>query len=346
MDFDKAQVAGGIPAQGGDVFGAQAGMGHRVSHADAVRVFLVQPFEPEAADQGARAQEGGAVALAFLFRETDDFQVVRQALAAPVQFAHAGHWHEDAQPPVVLAGVAHRVVVAARQQGGGIGAVGQVPAHHVAHGVDADLVEAALAHPLRQQLCAGAVRVGQVGDGQQAFFRIARVAVDGKLFPPVPDIVAQGGGVAELVLQAELGDAVEVMQRFLEFDVGRVVQAALEFVEHLPERQPGSARAAYGQDEGEAEFGAVDGIQLAQAGKFGRRSLRQAGQILFADRCFAERRALLRGGGQLGMGAHERKPGVGVRFVHRLTHALPQVGQGAERAGLQRPAGDPGRTLV
>ncbi len=99
-----------------------------------------------------------------------------------------------------------------------------VAAHHVAHGVDLDLVKAAVAHPVADALGAGAVRVGEVGDGELALFGIARVAVLGQFLLPVPDIVAQRGLVAELVVQADLGNAVDVAQGLSELEVGVVVQ--------------------------------------------------------------------------------------------------------------------------
>jgi hypothetical protein len=94
--------------------------------------------------QRARAQEGGLVALAFLLGESHHLDAERQAAAGAVQLAHAGHGHQDAQPAVVLAAVAHGVVVAAGQQapGGRVAAV--VDADHVADGIDADLVETAV----------------------------------------------------------------------------------------------------------------------------------------------------------------------------------------------------------
>ena len=173
VHFDEAQVARGIAPQRGDVVDAQAGVLHGFAHRDALGVALVQPFLPEVADQRARAQEGGGVALAFLLGEADHFQVIRQAAALAMQFPHARHGHEDAQPAVVLAAVAHRVVVAAGHQRGGVGPLGAVAADHVADGVDLDFVEAAVAHPVADALGAGAVRVRQVGDGELALFGVA-----------------------------------------------------------------------------------------------------------------------------------------------------------------------------
>jgi high-affinity nickel permease len=81
-------------------------------------VFLVQPGGVEVADERARAEEGGLVALAFFFGKRHHLDAEGQAaLASAVQIAHAGQGHENAQAPVVLAAVAHRVVVRCRSSG-------------------------------------------------------------------------------------------------------------------------------------------------------------------------------------------------------------------------------------
>jgi hypothetical protein len=90
-------------------------MQHGFAQRDAVGVLLLQPFLLEVAHQRARAQEGGLVALAFLFRKpTTSMWKGRRLPRWAV--AHAGHGHKDAQAAVVLAAVAHGVVVAAGQQ--------------------------------------------------------------------------------------------------------------------------------------------------------------------------------------------------------------------------------------
>ena len=57
------------------------------------------------------------------------------------------------------------------------------------------------------------MRVGQVGDGELAVFGKAGVAVQRQLFMPVPHVVAQHRLGAELVGQANFGNAVDVAQR-------------------------------------------------------------------------------------------------------------------------------------
>jgi hypothetical protein len=52
---------------------------HGRAHRDAVGVLLVEPLGVEVADQRARAEEGGLVALAFFFGEADHLDVEGQA---------------------------------------------------------------------------------------------------------------------------------------------------------------------------------------------------------------------------------------------------------------------------
>ena len=197
---------------------------HGLAHGDAVGVFLFQPFGLEVADQRARAQKSGLVALAFFFGKGDYFKVKGQAFALAVQLAHTGHGREDAQASVILAAVAHGVVVRAGHQGFGLGRCGAVNADHVAHRVNRHLVKAAVAHAVHDGLRAGAVRVGQVGDSELAFIGVARVAEGAEFFLPVPQLVAQHRLVAELVVQPDLGNAVDVAQALLPLKLRVAVQ--------------------------------------------------------------------------------------------------------------------------
>jgi hypothetical protein len=68
------------------------------------------------------------------------------------------------------------------------------------------------------------VRVGEVGDGELALLGVAGVAVAAQLLLPVPHEVAQRRLDAELVVQAQLHDAVDVAQRLGPLEVGEVLQ--------------------------------------------------------------------------------------------------------------------------
>ena len=108
---------------------------------------------------------------------------------------------------VNLRDIVHRAVAEwpAGEQARGLWIGTVVDAYHVAHRIGAHLVEAARAHPLRELARAGAVGLGEVGDGQLPRFLEARVAVHGQRLGPVPDLVAELGRGAELVGQADLG---------------------------------------------------------------------------------------------------------------------------------------------
>ncbi len=142
------------------------------------------------AHQGAAAQKRRFVALPLFFGKAHHLQAKGQALACGVQLLHAGHGHQNAQPPVVFAAVAHRVVVRAGKQPRRIGRLPVVNAHHVAHGVVVHVVKATGAHPLRQLRGHRAVRWGEVGGGQFPALGKALVAVLGQVFGPIPHLVA------------------------------------------------------------------------------------------------------------------------------------------------------------
>ena len=93
-----------------------------------------------------------------------------------MQFAHAGRGHKDAEASVIFAAVAHGVVMAAGQQGFDAWRVGAINTDHIAHRVDAHLVKAAVLHRANDRCGAGAMRVGEVSDGELVFFQIFRVA--------------------------------------------------------------------------------------------------------------------------------------------------------------------------
>ena len=104
------------------------------------------------------------------------------------------------------------------------------------------------------------MRVGEVGHRELARFGKAGVGVLRELFLPVPDLVAECGLHAKLVVQPDLDDAVDVAQALCQLKVGVAVQAALKRVDDLLLVQAQATRAAHGQDEGPAELGVVVGV--------------------------------------------------------------------------------------
>ena len=280
MHLDKTQVVARIAFQGRDVFGAQPGLLHGFAHAHAVGVELLQPLGMEVTGERARAQKGGLVALAFLFGKGDDFQVKGQAFVLCMHLLHAGQWHIDAQSPVVLAAIAHGIEMAAGHQGFGLCAVSFVDTHHIADRVDVHAVATGLPHVLCNALGAGAVGLGQVGDGELA----AAVAELGQRLLPVPDLVAALDGGAKFVVQADLGNAVHIAQAFLQLIADWALQAALQGGDDLGLLHACAARSAHGHDKGETKFGVVGGIERLDCFKLGRRALRQARLALLQGR--------------------------------------------------------------
>jgi hypothetical protein len=114
VHLDEAEVARRVALQRGSLASRQAGL--RIASR------IVMPSASFWSSQAGRsgrqragAEEGGLVALAFLLGEADHLDAEGQR-ASPRELAHAGHRREDAQPAVVLAAVAHGVVVRAGEQ--------------------------------------------------------------------------------------------------------------------------------------------------------------------------------------------------------------------------------------
>ena len=75
---------------------------------------------------------------------------------------------------------------------------------------------------------AGQVRIRQVGHGQLTGPHIGCVSVLGQRLLPVPHLMALCGGVAKLVVQADLGNAVHIAQALGQLKVRVTLHAALQ----------------------------------------------------------------------------------------------------------------------
>ena len=93
--------------------------------------------------------------------------------------------------------------------------------------------------------------------------------------------MAQCGFEAQLVVQANLYDAVDVAQALGQFVVGVVVQAALKGLNDLLLVQARAPWSAHGQDEGETKLGVVAGVELLDVRKLLRAAVGQARFGLF-----------------------------------------------------------------
>ena len=188
-----------------------------------------------------------------------------------MQLAHTDHRHQNTEAAIVFAAIAHGVVMAACEQpfGAAVGAVKK--ADHITHRIHPDFVKtAAGAHPLRQLLCHRAVCVGEVSHRQFAALGVAGVTVDRQLFGPIPHQIAQRRCMAEFVVEADLGDAVNIAQALGKFIVRVMTQAALKGHHDLGFVEPQPPRAAHSQDERKAEFGVVCRIERVNFFKLGR----------------------------------------------------------------------------
>ena len=117
MYFHKAQVVPRVAAQVCNVRRVMSGVQHGFAQGGSVCVLLAQPCRIKLAGERAGRQKGGLEALPFLLGKCHHFQRHGQATLLLVQPLHYCHGHINAQATVILAGVAHRVIVAARQQG-------------------------------------------------------------------------------------------------------------------------------------------------------------------------------------------------------------------------------------
>ena len=173
---------------------------------------------------------------------------------------------------------------------------------------------------------AGAMRVREVGDGELAIFGITRVRVGTQGFMPVPDLVAQCGGHAKLVVQTHFCDAMHIAQALGQFEFGMVQQTPLKAGDDLVPGKPGPTRPAHRQNEGKAEFGVVVGVEFLNFGKLGGRAIGEARLALFVGGFSGERFAEHGLAGQLGVGANQGQLGRLICLVHHLGQGIFQLG--------------------
>ena len=89
----------------------------------------------------------------------------RQALAITREFSHTSHGNKNAQAPVVLATIAHSVVVRTCHHSFSVRLVRFVYADDIANGVYLDVIKAASLHAEFYRARTFAMRICEVGDG-------------------------------------------------------------------------------------------------------------------------------------------------------------------------------------
>ena len=105
-----------------------------------------------------------------------------------------------------------------------------------------------------------------------------------QLFLPVPHIVAQCGRYAKFIVQANLCNAVNLANAFIQLKQGVVVQAALYCRQNELLAQAHTTRTAHCQYERKAKLSEVSRIELGDVGQLIWRALRQACFVLFVGR--------------------------------------------------------------
>jgi hypothetical protein len=221
-----------------------------------------------------------------------------------------------------------------------------VDADDVAHRIDLDAVEAALSHPADELRSGGAVRIGEVGDGELAVLGEAGIRVPRQQLGAIPRLLAEERADAEAVVEAQLGDPVDVAQRFRELEVGVVLEPALEGGDDLRLRQPGSARPAHGEHEREAEAVPVGGVQLRDLRQLGRRARGQADAALLVARLGGHRPGRHRLAGELGVRAEQGELLVAIGLGDDFDERSLELREREERAARPRPLAHPRRMLV
>ena len=341
MHFHIAQQVLRSARDGADRGGVMAGRDQGVAHAHAIGVALFQQRQVELAGHGRAAQKGALEAHAFFLGKADDFKMEGQLFALFMQVAHDGDRQHDAEPAIVFAAIAHGVVVRARHQRLRARHVRLITAHHIADRVYRHL-HAGLAHPggqLRGRLLVGRRHVGA---GQV----VAAVAVAGQGFAVAHDGRAESQAHVEQVVQAQLGDALDLAQRLKQLVGPAVFQAPREGGDDVLARQAFAGRAFHGQDERKTEPGVVVGVQPLQGGEFFRAAQVQAGFRLLARGLGRQLAGNRRLAGQFRVGPDQAQLFVWRgQAQHPLQFALERR-QAGKRPRRRRAAGDPGRVFV
>ena len=105
-----------------DRAGVEAGLRNGVGERNAVFVAPLQQRAIERARDRGAADIGCGKAEAFFLRERDQFDRDGEPPADPIEVLDHHEPGQDAQPPIVFAGIDHRVVVRAHHQSLGAGA--------------------------------------------------------------------------------------------------------------------------------------------------------------------------------------------------------------------------------
>jgi hypothetical protein len=137
--------------------------GCRQAHTAGVAAFKQLAVEPSR--HRTAAEEARRETHALFFRECDDVEVKRQFAAQPLEVLCHHQRGEDAEPPIVFAGVAHRVVVRGKNQCSRRWPVRGVASNDICDRVDLG-DESCAPHQAADFRCDRAVRRRQISAGQ------------------------------------------------------------------------------------------------------------------------------------------------------------------------------------
>ena len=193
---------------------------------------------------------------------------------------------------------------------------------------------------------AGAMGVGQVGDGELAVLGVAGIGVARQQLGAVPRLPAEHRRRGEAIVEAQLGDAVDVAQRLGELEVGVVLEATLEGGDDLRLGQAVAARPAHREHERKAEALAVGRVQARDRRQLVRRARGEADPALLVVRLGGHRPGDHRLAGELGVRAQQGELLVAAGLAHDLDQRALELRQRRERAARPGALGDPGRMLV
>ena len=207
-------------------------------------------------------------------------------------------------------------------------------------------VAACIAHVHAERFSTGAVGVGQISHCKLADFGITRVGVLGQGLLPIPHGIAQFGGVAEKVVQPNFGNAVDVTNALLAFEICVALQAALKGGDDLGLAQPRGARPTHRQDEGEAKTHVVIAVELLDSFELLQRAVSQASLALLV--AGFGRQALVHHGlaGQLRVGSYQCELWFHASRAQYTGHRVFELGQAGKWALGQRSLRNPRRVFV
>ncbi len=185
----QLDIAGEIlrpPRQAFDLRRIESGLGENIDQLDAGRILSCQQLAVERPSNRARTDVRRREANAFFLGERDQLEMEGQAFALLDDLLDRDEPGQNAEPPVIFPGVAHRVVVRGDDECLRAGPPRRKPAGHIADAIDAR-IEAGLLHPFLKFCRSGAMRRREECAGQS----VRRLRERGELVSQRNDALAE-----------------------------------------------------------------------------------------------------------------------------------------------------------